>query len=76
MSTAINHYRRLLSLLPDPPSDVGTVTGLAAGGVTVELLNGATANVRGSAAIGDLVYLRDGVIVGPAPLIPMVEIEV
>lgn len=74
MST--QHYRRLLNLLPEPPADVGTVTGTTAGGVTLQLLNGSTATARGVAQIGTLVYVRDGVIEGPAPSLPMVEIEV
>ena len=74
--SAVEHYRRLLSLIPDPPSDVGEVTAILADGCTVDLLNGSTANVRGVAAMGDLVYIRDGVIEGPAPVLPMVEIEV
>jgi hypothetical protein len=76
MSTAINHYRRLLSLLPDPPADVGTVTGITAGGVTLELLNGSKSTARGVAAIGTLVYIRDGVVQGPAPDLDTSEIEV
>lgn len=76
MSTAANHYRRLLDLLPDPPADVGEVTGITAGGVVLELLNGSTATARGVAQIGELVYVRDGVVQGPAPSLPMVEIEV
>ena len=74
--SAINHYRRLLELLPQPASDVGEVIGLVEGGVAVELLSGSTVTVRGSAAIGTLVYVKDGAIVGPAPMLPMVEIEV
>lgn len=76
MSNAASHYRRLLDLLPNPPADVGTVTGTTPGGVTLTLLNGATATARGTAQIGTLVYVRDGVIEGPAPSIQMVEIEV
>lgn len=74
--SASEHYRRLLSLIPEPPSDVGTVTAILADGCTVVMLNGSTANVRGVAAMGDLVYVRDGVIEGPAPVLAMVEIEV
>ena len=74
MST--NAYRRLIALIPETPADVGEVTAITADGCTLELLTGATATVRGSASIGDLVYVRDGVIVGPAPELTTVEIEV
>ncbi|MGQ9814247.1 MAG: hypothetical protein ACUVR3_03730 [Candidatus Roseilinea sp.] len=73
---ASEHYRRLLSLIPEPPSDVGTVTAVLPDGCTVALLNGSTTKVRGEAAVGEMVYIRDGVIEGPAPNLPMVEIEV
>ena len=71
-----NVYRRLIALLPETPTDVGTVLTVTADGCTVELLTGERANVRGSASLGDVVYIRDGAIQGPAPVLATVEIEV
>jgi len=70
------HYRRLIALMPEPPTDVGEVTAVTAGGCTVQLLDGSTASVKGSASIGDWVYVKDGVIQGPAPVLSSVEILV
>lgn len=74
--SASDYYRRLLALMPDPPSDVGEVMQVLPDGCTVELLTGELASVRGSATLGDLVYVRNGVIEGPAPVLSTVEIEV
>jgi hypothetical protein len=71
-----NVYRRLLALLPEPPTDVGEVVLVSADGCTIELLNGGMVNARGSASLGDLVYVRNGAIEGPAPTLQTVEIEV
>ena len=71
-----NAYRRLIALLPETPSDVGEVTGVSADGCIVTLLTGALATVRGSASVGDFVYVKDGMIQGPAPVLETVEIEV
>lgn len=71
-----NHYLRLLRLLPDTPTDVGQVTAVQSDGCTVELLTGELAAVRGAATVGDWVYIRDGVILGPAPTQTTVEVEV
>jgi hypothetical protein len=72
-----NVYRRLLALMPDPPEDVGEVTALTGDGVTLETISGATVTARGTGwSIGDLVYVKDGAVQGPAPVISTVEIEV
>ena len=71
-----NAYRRLIALLPETPTDIGEVIGTGADGCTVQLLTGDRASVRGSATVGALVYVRDGAIQGPAPVLATVEIEV
>ncbi|AHF04070.1 hypothetical protein MARPU_09465 [Marichromatium purpuratum 984] len=71
-----NAYRRLLQLLPEPSTDVGTITATSSDGCTVTLLSGEQTQVRGRGSIGDPVYIRDGVIQGPAPVLQTVEIEV
>jgi hypothetical protein len=72
-----NPYRALLALLPDPPEDVGEVVAITGDGVTLETLSGATVTARGAGwSLGDLVYVKDGTVQGPAPVIATVEIEV
>lgn len=71
-----NPYKRLLGLLPRNALDVGTVTAVQADGVLVELVSGAVVQARGEAAIGSRVYVRGRVIEGPAPVLPVGEIEI
>lgn len=72
----MNPYRRLLALIPGQPLDAGQVVAVAADGVTVELVDGATIRARGEASIGDHVYVRGGVIEGPAPALAGVDQEI
>lgn len=74
MST--NPYRRLLNLLPKRPLQVGTVIGSTAGVCTVELPGGGTIQARGDHTIGASVFVRDGVIEGPAPSLTPISIEI
>ncbi|MBF0256765.1 MAG: hypothetical protein HQL47_09975 [Gammaproteobacteria bacterium] len=62
-----NPYKRLLALLPGQPIQTGTVAAVGTDGVTVTLPTGENIKVRGTATIGDVVYIRDGAIEGPAP---------
>jgi hypothetical protein len=71
-----NPYSRLLALLPQRPLQVGTVVDVTDGTVSVELPGGAIVQVRGDAGIGDNVFIRDGVIEGPAPSNTITDIEV
>lgn len=71
-----NPYKRLIRLIPGQPIDTGEVVAVRADGVTVELLTGALIHARGTAEIGDHVYLRDGAISGPAPDLTGTEQEV
>ena len=47
-----------------------------AGVATVQLPGGATLRARGDAAVADVVFVRDGVIEGPAPALTLVTIDV
>ena len=47
-----------------------------AGVATVQLPGGATLRARGDAAVADVVFVRDGVIEGPAPSRKLVTIDV
>ncbi len=71
-----NVFRAFLDLVPDPPLQVATVVQVDGDLATVELPSGGLLQVRGAAAIGDSVFVRDGVIEGQAPALPVVLISV
>lgn len=73
MSNLFAEFKRLI---PDAPLLVGTITAVDAGGVNVELPDGATVRARGEGAVDDVVFVRDGLIEGPAPSLSVVEIEI
>lgn len=71
-----NLFREFLDLLPPRPLEVGEVTGFDAGGqAVVTLPGGGTLIARGQAMAGQWVFVRDGVIEGPAPTLTYVEGE-
>jgi hypothetical protein len=77
MST--NLYRALRELLPEPPLQVVTVVNLSlgTGESLVEWPGGSQQRVRGTgAAIGQRVFVRNGVIEGVAPALAIEVIEV
>lgn len=72
-----NLWRQFEDLLPDSPLLLGTVaTHHADGTVTVELLDGGLLRVTGNSSVGDRVFVRDGRVIGDAPTLPTVEIEI
>jgi hypothetical protein len=71
-----NPYRRLVGLLPDQTIDTGAVIAVHDDGVTVELHTGALVHARGTATVGEFVYLKGGAVEGPAPDLVGVDIEV
>lgn len=71
-----NLYRQFVQLLPDQPLQVGTVEQVSQGRVVVSLPGGATVNLLGDAAVGQKVFFRDGAVVGPAPALTTILIEV
>ena len=71
-----NPYSRLTALIAGPPTDVGEVLSVAADGVIIELVSGAQIRAKGDATVGAWVYVRAGVIEGPAPNLTGIEIEV
>ena len=73
---SFNPYKRLRDLFPSPRLQVGTVVAVGTDAVTIELPDGARSRARGEVAVGDRVYVRDGVIEGPAPDLTIIEIEV
>ena len=71
-----NPYRQFLDLMPARPLQVGTVTAVATGTATVQLPGGGVLQVRGDAAVGAKVFVRDGAIEGDAPGLPIELIEI
>lgn len=70
-----NLYAEFRRLVPTSPLQVGTVTAYAAGVATVQLPGGSTLQARGQATIGQTIYVRDSLIEGPAPQLPIEPIE-
>ena len=71
-----NLYTLFKRLLPQAPLQAGTALSSSDGSTEVELPNGQRLLVRGGATVGDQVFLRDGVIEGSAPSLPVEFIEV
>lgn len=71
-----NVFRAFLDLVPDPPRQVAKVVQVDGDLITVELPSGGRLPVIGTAAEGDSVFVRDGVIEGAAPELPVVLITV
>ena len=76
MSATINLYRAFRELVPDAPLVVGDVVQTAPGSVVVQLPDGGVVSARGSATVGQRVFVRDGLIEGLAPALPVEVIEV
>ncbi|MGA3946850.1 hypothetical protein [Ralstonia pseudosolanacearum] len=72
-----NLWRQFEDLLPDVPLLVGTaVTRHDDGTVTVQLLGGGLVRVTGAGEPGDRLFVRGSEVVGPAPTLPTVDIEI
>lgn len=71
-----NPYKFLKSILPDPALLVGDVIAVSNGTATIELPDLTTVQARGEAQVNDRVFVRDGVIEGPAPSLTVVAIDV
>ena len=71
-----NVYEQFKQLLSEPPLQVGTVSELGIGVVTVRLPGGGTVRARGSASMGARVFVRDGVLEAVAPNLSLEIIEI
>lgn len=71
-----NAFREFMALMPDQPLEVGDVTAIEASVAMIQLPGGGVVHARGQATVGQRVFVRDGVIEGPAPTLPYVEGEV
>lgn len=74
MST--NLFALFQSLIQQPPLGVGVITDIVDSSAIIELTGGGIITARGPGAIGDTVFVRDNVIEGPAPSLPVIEIGV
>ena len=72
----MNLFKQFLDLLPPRPLEVGTVQSIHNGIATIELPGGGVLQARGEATQGQRVFVRDGVIEGPAPELDYIEGEV
>lgn len=61
-----NLYKRLVRLIPGSVEDIGEVIAADTGVATVELISGGIVQVRGTATVGQHVYIKDGVITAEA----------
>ena len=71
-----NLYEQFRQLIPDPPLQAGTVIDVGSGVVTVVLPGGGRIKARGSAALGQKVFVRDDAVEGIAPSLPLEIIEI
>ena len=71
-----NPWSRLRALTARAPLLVGDVLSVSGGEASVQLTGGGIVTARGAAGIGDTVYVRGGVIEGPAPALSAVAISV
>lgn len=72
----MNLHTAFKDVFPDPPLQVGTVLFVSSGVATIELPGGGILRARGDALAGDRVFVRNDVIEGPAPELPIDVIEV
>ena len=71
-----NLYQQFRSLLPDPPLQVGTVIATNGGVAAVQMPGSGLLKVRGTAIVGQKVFVRDGVIEAIAPNLTLEIIEI
>lgn len=68
-----NPFKRLERLLAPPPEVRGQVVAASGGLVLVNLPAGVQIRARGEAAVGDWVFVRDGVVTGTSPAMPGID---
>lgn len=72
----MNLFKKLKSILPDPPLLVGNVAAVSNGTATITLPDGTQVQARGDVSVGDRVFFRGGVVEGPAPTLSIELIEI
>lgn len=71
-----NLFQQFVDIFPAPPLQIGAVTATDGAVATVTLPGGGVLRARGDAPVGQRVFVRDGVIEGDAPSLPVVLIDV
>jgi|JI7StandDraft_1071085.scaffolds.fasta_scaffold313954_2 hypothetical protein len=71
-----NPYSRFLALLPPKPLLVATVSAVDGEVARLTLDGGGQLMARGQVAVGDRVFVRDGLIEGEAPALTYISAEV
>ena len=71
-----NLFTAFIELLPSYPLQVATITAIDGEVARLELPGGGVLTARGTGALGDQVFVRDGVIEGLAPSMPFVQVEI
>lgn len=71
-----NLYEQFRRLIPDPPLQAGTVIEVGSGVITVQLPGGGRIKARGTAAIGQNVFVRGDAVEGIAPTLTLEIIEI
>ncbi len=71
-----NLYSAFRNLIPEAALQVGTVSAVANNLATIDLPGGGSIKARGSATVGQTVFVRGNVIEGPAPSLPVEVIEI
>ncbi len=66
-----NPFAAWADLFGAGPLQVGTVASVDGGVATIDLPGGGRLRARGDASIGARVFVRDNVIEGPAPSLPL-----
>lgn len=66
-----NLFNQLKELLAPGREEIATVVSVEDGGAVLELPGGGRIRARGAATEGARVFVRDGVIQGPAPNLPL-----
>ena len=71
-----NLFARFKRLLGEPPLMVGEIADIDDGTATVVLPGGGLLKARGSGAVGDKVFVRNGIIESAAPnlLVELIEV--
>lgn len=71
-----NLFMAFQRLIPVAPLLVGDVASISDGEALIALPSGGQIKARGAASVGDRVWVRNGVIEGQAPNLPIELIEV
>ena len=73
----MNLFKQFLDLIPARPLEVGTVQSIISSGIAnIALPGGGVLQARGEATQGQRVFVRDGLIEGPAPDLDYIEGEI